>query len=261
MNNMAVRADGISAANLHSDPSNPQIDQCRETTIQNSRTQELGSWQSTFLDVRLQDHPSSSLQNGDLFSIRSSQLRTQAVQDPSVTTTERSVSLTLWPELTGINSISGYEQFHQCNSRLGIASEINLAPHKAREESQFYVVKEQLQSMVKSHLKSLSQDIELDNLDKFHEFLVVSGLLFGCIVGVFAFTMYQKCSNCVISSAAGPDTFKEIARSSTHTILAGCGLEHKRSEVQFMPPPSICTHGERMAAGQTSNERFLLILF
>ncbi|KAJ9180310.1 hypothetical protein P3X46_008574 [Hevea brasiliensis] len=211
MNNMAVRADGISAANLHSDPSNPQIDQCRETTIQNSRTQELGSWQSTFLDVRLQDHPSSSLQNGDLFSIRSSQLRTQAVQDPSVTTTERSVSLTLWPELTGINSISGYEQFHQCNSRLGIASEINLAPHKAREESQFYVVKEQLQSMVKSHLKSLSQDIEL-----------------------------------------GPDTFKEIARSSTHTILAGCGLEHKRSEVQFMPPPSICTHGERMAAGQTS---------
>ncbi|OAY43985.1 uncharacterized protein LOC110621394 [Manihot esculenta] len=211
MYNIANRADGISAANLHSDSSMTQTDQCRETSIQNSRTQEMGSLQRASHDVRLQDQPSSSLQNGDHFAIRSSQLRTQAVDDPTVTTTERSVNLTLWPELTGMNSVSGHEQFHQCNSRPGIVSEVNPVPHKAREECQFYVVKEQLQSMVKSHLRSLSQGVEL-----------------------------------------GHDTFKEIARSSTHTILAGCGLEHKRSEVQFMPLPSICTHVERVAAGQTS---------
>ncbi|KAF2307289.1 hypothetical protein GH714_026124 [Hevea brasiliensis] len=211
MNNMASRADGISPANLHNDLSNPPIDQFRESFVQNSRSQEMGTSQSAFHDVRLQDHPSSSLHNRDIFSMTSSQLRTQAVQDPTITITERSVNLTLWPELTGINSASGHEQFHQCNSRPGIAFEVNLPPHRAREESQFYAVKEQLQSMVKSHLKSLSQDTEL-----------------------------------------GHENFKDIARSSTHTILAACGLEHKRSEVQFVPPPPICNHGGRVAAGQTS---------
>ncbi|KAJ6876444.1 hypothetical protein NC651_029435 [Populus alba x Populus x berolinensis] len=65
--------------------------------------------------------------------------------------------------------------------------------------------------MVKNHLGSLSQDIELDH-----------------------------------------DTFKDIARSSTHTILAACGLEHKRSEVHTVPLPSTCTHIDRVDAGQTS---------
>ncbi|KDP23423.1 hypothetical protein JCGZ_23256 [Jatropha curcas] len=213
MNNMANRTDGVSAANFHSDVPNSLVDPCRETTVQNSRTQEMGASQSTFLDVRLQtnDHPSSSVQNRDPFSLRPNQLRTQVVQDPTILSTDRSINLTLWPELTGINSISGHQQFDQCNSRPGIACEVNLSPHRLREESQFYVVKEQLQSIVKSHLKNLSQDIEL-----------------------------------------GHDTFKDIARSSTHTILAACGLEHKRSEVHSVPPPSICIHGDRLIAGQTS---------
>lgn len=161
MYNMGSRAGDVSAANLYSDPSMPQIDQCRENAIQSSRTQEMGSLQSASFDVRLHDHPSSSLQNGDLFAISSIQLRTQAVHDPTITTIDRSVNLTLWPELTGINSASCHDQSNQGNSRPGIVSEVNLVPHKAREESQFYVVKEQLQSMVKSHLGSLSQGIDL----------------------------------------------------------------------------------------------------
>ncbi|KAJ6928433.1 hypothetical protein NC652_012513 [Populus alba x Populus x berolinensis] len=48
------------------------------------------------------------------------------------------------------------------------------------------------------------------------------------------------------------DTFKDISRSSTHTILAACGLEHKRSEVHTVPPPSTCIHMDRVVAGQTS---------
>ena len=37
-----------------------------------------------------------------------------------------------------------------------------------------------------------------------------------------------------------------------HTLLAACGLEHRRSEVHIVPPPSNCTRIERVAAGQAS---------
>ncbi|GMG99760.1 hypothetical protein Nepgr_001600 [Nepenthes gracilis] len=64
--------------------------------------------------------------------------------------------------------------------------------------------------MVKSHLKSLSVDMDL-----------------------------------------GYNTFKEIARSSTHTILAACGLEHRKGEVYEVQPP-VCLHGEGLANGLSS---------
>ncbi|WCJ43005.1 RING/U-box protein [Euphorbia peplus] len=202
---MASRLDSTSASNLHSDLSNPQI----ETGA--SRMPEMPS-RCIFLDERLETngHPSSSLQNVNPFPLRADQSGVQRVQDQAATAAERPVNLTLWPELSGRNAISTREEFHQ-HTRPGIAFGVNLSPHRAREESQFYVVKEQLQSMVRSHLKSLSQDIQLGN-----------------------------------------DTVKEIARSSTHTILAACGLEHKRSEVQLVPAPAICIHGDRLIAGQTS---------
>jgi len=61
-----------------------------------------------------------------------------------------------------------------------------------------------------------------------------------------------KSSNCTYSFDSG-NTFKDIARSSTHTILAACGLEHTRSEVYYsIPPPSVCSHIELMTGGQTS---------
>ena len=47
-------------------------------------------------------------------------------------------------------------------------------------------------------------------------------------------------------------TFKDIATSSMDTLLAACGLEHRRSEVHIVPSPSSCTHIERVAAGQVS---------
>ncbi|KAE8725520.1 hypothetical protein F3Y22_tig00008667pilonHSYRG00012 [Hibiscus syriacus] len=47
-------------------------------------------------------------------------------------------------------------------------------------------------------------------------------------------------------------TLKDIATSSMHTLLAACGLEHRRSEVQIMPPSSNCVHIERVEAGQAS---------
>ncbi|CBI39562.3 unnamed protein product, partial [Vitis vinifera] len=95
--------------------------------------------------------------------------------------------------------------------RSSIRSDGSVSPNAVREGNHFHVVKEQLQSMVRSHLKSLSKDIDL-----------------------------------------GLSTFKDVARSSTHTILAAYGLEHRRSEVHSVPTPPICSHIERIADGQMS---------
>uniref|UniRef100_A0A2P2J5H4 Uncharacterized protein MANES_08G113500 n=1 Tax=Rhizophora mucronata TaxID=61149 RepID=A0A2P2J5H4_RHIMU len=210
MNLMASRSHGILAANMHGNLSNSQFCQDRETTVQNIRTQEMGASQPVLLEERLRvnDHPSSSLQDRGPFFSRTNPSRQQEVQGPAM---ERPVSLTLWPELTGTNLVPSYEQVHQCNNRSSVGFDVNLSPYRIREESQFYAAKEQLGPVVKSHLKRLSCDIEL-----------------------------------------GPDTFTEIARSSIHTILGACGLEHNQSEVHNVPPPLVCIHGDKVAAGETS---------
>ena len=53
--------------------------------------------------------------------------------------------------------------------------------------------------------------------------------------------------------AADYSTFKDVARSSTHTILAACGLEHRLNEVYPMQALLIiCSHAEQKAGGQSS---------
>ncbi|CAI0443764.1 unnamed protein product [Linum tenue] len=44
----------------------------------------------------------------------------------------------------------------------------------------------------------------------------------------------------------GVERFKEVARVSTHTILAACGLEHSRRAVRSIPSP-VCKHTEEIA--------------
>lgn len=67
------------------------------------------------------------------------------------------------------------------------------------------------------------------------------------------FTCLWKSSSCTCSFDSGHSTFKDIARSSTHTILAACGLEHRTSDVYYpVAPPSACSHIELMVGGQTS---------
>ncbi|XP_057952378.1 uncharacterized protein LOC131146661 [Malania oleifera] len=48
----------------------------------------------------------------------------------------------------------------------------------------------------------------------------------------------------------GADAFKEVARRATHTILAACGLEHRKSGVYF--PTSVCRHAEQIQRLQKS---------
>lgn len=215
MSHVTVRNIGNSAPNSGSDFLNSQIDQGLDTASQHTKALETGTSHSTFLEESLQDNRYPSLQNMDLLSPRLSQSRRQDIQAPTTTATAGPARGTLWDELVGIssafNSISGNEQLHQCSSRSSIRSDGSVSPNAVREGNHFHVVKEQLQSMVRSHLKSLSKDIDL-----------------------------------------GLSTFKDVARSSTHTILAAYGLEHRRSEVHSVPTPPICSHIERIADGQMS---------
>lgn len=54
------------------------------------------------------------------------------------------------------------------------------------------------------------------------------------------------------SCVSDKGTFKEIARRSTHTILAVCGREHRSNEVVAVSPPSTCSHVELTVGGKTS---------
>ncbi|KAL3632734.1 hypothetical protein CASFOL_025718 [Castilleja foliolosa] len=95
-------------------------------------------------------------------------------------------------ELSGI----GHQQLHPCNNRSNTGVEVSLA------SSSSSLNKEQVQSMVKRHLKSLSRNLDL-----------------------------------------GYNNFKYIARTSTHTILAAVGLEHRWNEVYpVQTRPLTCNH-------------------
>ncbi|TYH35824.1 hypothetical protein ES332_D13G220300v1 [Gossypium tomentosum] len=208
MSLMVGRTDGISTANMGIDFVNSHVDQSRQTTIQQARTQQMGTQHQTVITEGLHNDPSSSLQSRDFFSPRLGHLRRQAVQDSTTTTLNTSVNLMLWPELAGINSDA---QLYQCRNGPNIGPDVFGSAFSVRNEDNSSMAKEQLQVMVRSQLKALSRDSDLDN-----------------------------------------GTFMDIATSSMHTLLAACGLEHRRSEVHMVPPPSNCTHIERVAAGQAS---------
>ncbi|RVW17103.1 hypothetical protein CK203_076045 [Vitis vinifera] len=53
------------------------------------------------------------------------------------------------------------------------------------------------------------------------------------------------CKEDLLHRPKGVDTFKEVARLATHTILAACGLEHSKSCVRSFPT-SMCTHSEQV---------------
>lgn len=149
MNHVADRAEGNSGANLVSDLLNSPVDQGRETTIQRASTQDMGVSYHAFFQERLRESPLPAVQDTDLLSPRLSQSRRQAGQDPTTVPANG----TLWPGLAGRNPLSGYEQPQQFIARPNDGCN--------GEEGDFHTAKEQLQSMVKSHLKNLSRDNNL----------------------------------------------------------------------------------------------------
>ncbi|KAE9593708.1 hypothetical protein Lal_00036504 [Lupinus albus] len=210
MNSTTGNTNGISVTTSTSNLCSSQIDQSRETAIQHPRTLDVGTSCRTFFEERLCNNVSPSMQNGDPFSMGISISRRPVCQDSTTMFTDKPVNEVLWPAHVEMPGISDFGPVCQFSSRSNMVTDGNLSG-AIKEESNFPLVKEQLQSMVKSHLKRFSRDVDV-----------------------------------------GYSIFKDIARSSTHTILAACGLEHKRSEVCTVPPPCICPHIELMGGGEKS---------
>ncbi|CAK8544569.1 unnamed protein product [Lathyrus sativus] len=210
MTSTTGRINGVSATSTISNLHSSEIDQSREPTSQYTMTQDVGTSYHTFFEERLSNNVSPLMQNGDHFSTRINNSRRSLLPD-STMFSNATMNAVIWPGFSGTRTLSDIEPIHPFSSRSNIVTERSSIPPTIIEEDNLHIVKEQLQSMVKSHLKRLSQDTDLDY-----------------------------------------STFKDIARSSTHTILAACGLEHKTSEVCTAPPPSVCPHVELIAGGQTS---------
>ncbi|XP_058738496.1 uncharacterized protein LOC131610541 isoform X2 [Vicia villosa] len=203
------RVNGVSATSTISNLHSSEIDQNREPTSPYTRTQDVGTSYHTFFEERLGNNISPLMQNGDHFSTTISNSIRSVVQD-STMFSNVAMNAVIWPGFSGTRTLSDIEPIHPFSSRSNIVTECSIPP-TIIEEDNLHIVKEQVQSMVKSQLKRLSEDADLDY-----------------------------------------STFKDIAKSSTHTILAACGLEHKTSEVCMAPPPSVCPHIELIAGGQTS---------
>ncbi|KAM1095392.1 hypothetical protein EV1_010372 [Malus domestica] len=213
---MASMNERNSSNNLSNDFSNSQAARAREMTVQHTRTDEMEAAYHTFFEERLQDNHLAlvpdNLSTDFLNSSASTPQRRQAIEDPPTTSANRSLNGALWPELTGMNSVPNYGQFHHLSSRPNISgSDAGVSPNTAVEQSGFHLAKEKLKAMVKNRLDNLSRDVDLDK-----------------------------------------DTFNDIARRSTHTVLAACGHQHRSNEVVVVPPPSTCSHIELTACGMTS---------
>ncbi|CAL0302315.1 unnamed protein product [Lupinus luteus] len=202
--------NSISVTTSTSNLCSSRIDQSRETAIQNPRTLDVGTSYCTFFEERLCNNVSPSMQSGDPFSTGISISRRPVCQDSTTMFTDKPMNEVLWPAHVEMPGISDFGPVCQFSSRSNMVTDGNLS-QAIKEESNFPLVKEQLQSMVKIHLKRFSRDVDV-----------------------------------------GYSIFKDIARSSTHTILAACGLEHKKSEVCTVPPPCICPHIELMGGGEKS---------
>lgn len=158
MNSMVGRTEGVSAANSSSDFLNCQNDQDRDrdTTTQQTRTRETGTSYHTFFEDRLQANPSPPFHSRDFFPSRLSFVRRQAALDQATTTTDNRI---LWPEPSGMNPIPNYEQLQHSRSS-NIGSDGSVSPY-AREGIHFNAAKEQLQCVVRSHLKNLARDVDI----------------------------------------------------------------------------------------------------
>jgi hypothetical protein len=163
------RVNGVPAtpntiSNLHSS----EIDQSREPSSQHTRTQDVGTSYHTFFEASLSNNISPLMQNGDPFSIIMSNSRRPEVQDSNI----GPVNSVIWPGILGAHTLSDNGPIHPCSSRSNIDIEGSM-PLAINEEGNLHIVKERLQSMVKSHLKRLSQDTDLGNFFFYHLFIMV----------------------------------------------------------------------------------------
>ncbi|KAM7478417.1 hypothetical protein LguiA_026630 [Lonicera macranthoides] len=196
---LGSRSNGISATNSRLGSLGSQLVPGREIAPQTSTLPERVSPQCTFSENRLQDNSPPLVRNRDRFSSGPSDFSSQygILQAPNA--------------VMDVGSTSSYVPRHPRSRRLNIGSDASASSRVCIEASQLNGEKEQVQQMVRKHLKALSRGNEL-----------------------------------------GYNTFKDVARSSTHTVLAACGLEHRANEVYPVQPPSLCNHVEQLAGARAS---------
>ncbi|XP_042506656.1 uncharacterized protein LOC122083002 [Macadamia integrifolia] len=208
---MASRDDGASHVNLGSEFGNSELGlggETDQTTHQNAPISESARSCFAVGGCMSKDSNPCAVQEEDAFdaSFRHSSRHTNG--GPNTATLSGSARGALCAEHAEINAASGLWQLHQCTganiSHVTYPDEAHFHTAKVAEEQNG--AKQQLQTIVRHHLKRLSQHTEIDR-----------------------------------------GAFKDIARNSTHTILAACGLDHNRSMAIPVQPPSRCPHVERQS--------------
>ncbi|KAJ4954693.1 hypothetical protein NE237_011476 [Protea cynaroides] len=187
-----------------------------ETTQQNALISESVRSCSAVAGYMAGDSISCPVKGEDSFDASVRHLSRQHINDgPSTATISGSAGEKLSAEHVEVNAISGLWQLHQCSSMRTNGTDANISHDTSPDEAHFHTAtaageqegaKQQLQPIVRHHLKRLSQHTEVDR-----------------------------------------GTFKDIARYSTHTVLAACGLDHNRSMAIPVQPPSRCPHVERQS--------------
>lgn len=162
MNATTGRTNGILATSSTSSLNSFQTDPSREAATQHTRAQDVGTSYHTHFEERLGNNTSQLMLNGNPLSLRISNSRSAVVQDPT-TNRPMTVNGALWPGLLVTTPVPDCEQVHQCHSRSNTVANDIMVP-AVREEDKFQSAKEQVQSMVKSHLKSLSKDIDIGKI-------------------------------------------------------------------------------------------------
>ncbi|XP_043719647.1 uncharacterized protein LOC122667442 isoform X2 [Telopea speciosissima] len=204
---MASRNDGA----LRSVFGNSELElggETDQTTHQNALISESARSRFAVGGCMEEDSNRCPVQEEDAFDASFRHLSRHINEGPNTATLSGSAGGTLCAEDAEISAASGLWQLHQC-------TDASISHNTYRDEAHFHMAKaaeeqkgakQQLQPIVRHHLKRLSQHTQVDR-----------------------------------------GTFKDIARHSTHTILAACGLDHDRSMAILVQPPSICPHVERQS--------------
>ncbi|KAK6915643.1 Zinc finger, RING-type [Dillenia turbinata] len=198
MSHMAGRVAGpVDVHARNACPLNTQLEQDREVAFQSRRTLETGTSHHMFSEDRSQSIPLPLWQDRNSSSVRLNPLNRQVGHEPCTTAlaldqhlwqNQNSSSLRLSPlsrqvghepctttfaldhrvvpaQFVDLNlstdQIEGCEPLQRGSQRSSIGSVDCMSPTMAREGGHSNAVKEQVQLMVRNHLKSLSRDMEL----------------------------------------------------------------------------------------------------
>lgn len=114
---------------------------------------------------QIPENPAGTLLHAEGFPARLNHFRGPVMQGQASTSADCSFGGLMQNEAVDINGRvgcgSGLQQMQPCSSRSNIGSETGASVHPCREVSPFNVEKELLQSMVRSHLKRFSRDLDL----------------------------------------------------------------------------------------------------